>query len=68
MAQIRSTGGFSGANLKPATERGLKTPTATVVLTKRGKKKVGGGPPIPGGGVDLVADLKNFLRVKKAAK
>lgn len=63
MAQIRSTGGFAGANLKDSTVERRPRIQQPAVQAKKGKKKLG-GPPGPGG-MDLVADLKNFMRVNK---
>ena len=51
MSEIRQTGGFAGANLKPPSERRLPT-------SKQSKKKIKGGG-------DMMADLKNMLRLKR---
>jgi len=63
MAEIRETGGFGGAKLKPPSERKLAAPNFQSGPATKGKKKLGGPPK--GCQMDLVADLKNFLRVKK---
>ena len=60
LAEIRTTGGFGGAKLKPVSHRQNLTTTASAAAAGGAKK----GKKIGGGG-DMMADLKNFLKIKK---